>query len=144
MIKLNYKNKNFNKFFKEAFDRMIPEDKNYKMIPFSKAVNLNSFLKKIFLNHKTKKKLEKALNKSLKNKKSIEYLKLENLSTEQLIIEKILGDHVLEAYFGSNKIIKILDKKTKMLLSNVKLNRDSMLSVLKVAKNKLPIYKEHN
>ena len=56
MIKLNYKNKNFNKFFKEAFDRMIPEDKNYKMIPFSKAVNLNSFLKKIFLNHKTKKK----------------------------------------------------------------------------------------
>ena len=46
--------------------------------------------------------------------------------------------------FGSNKIIKILDKKTKMLLSNVKLNRDSMLSVLKVAKNKLPIYKEHN
>ena len=80
----------------------------------------------------------------MKNKKSIEYLKLENLSTEQLIIEKILGDHVLEAYFGSNKIIKILDKKTKMVLSNVKLNRDNMLSVLKVAKNKLPIYKEHN
>ena len=31
MIKLNYKNKNFNKFFKEAFDRMIPEDKSYDM-----------------------------------------------------------------------------------------------------------------
>jgi len=97
---------------------MIPGD-NY-MPSFTKAVRINSiikiFEKNKFLNYLGRKEID------LNNKKNLDnYV-------------KILGNHVLEAYFTSNLVIKALKLRRKNYLKNVK--KENMTKLLKKANSK--------
>ena len=97
---------------------MIPGD-NY-MPSFTKAVRIDSiikiFEKNKFLNYLGRKEID------LNNKKILDnYV-------------KILGNHVLEAYFTSNLVIKALKLRRKNYLKNVK--KENMTKLLKKANSK--------
>lgn len=97
---------------------MIPGD-NY-MPSFTKAVRLDSVIKSFdknkFLNYLGRKEIDLNKKKSLDN-----YV-------------KILGNHVLEAYFTSNMVIKALKLRRKNYLKNVK--KENMTKLLKKANSK--------
>lgn len=97
---------------------MIPGD-NY-MPSFTKAVRIDSFIKsfekKKFLNYLGRKEIDLNKKKNLDN-----YV-------------KILGNHVLEAYFTSNLVIKALKLRRKNYLKNVK--KENMTKLLKKANSK--------
>ena len=97
---------------------MIPGD-NY-MPSFTKAVRIDSFIKsfekKNFLNYLGRKEIDLNKKKNLDN-----YV-------------KILGNHVLEAYFTSNLAIKALKLRRKNYLKNVK--KENMTKLLKKANSK--------
>ena len=97
---------------------MIPGD-NY-MPSFTKAVRINSiikiFEKNKFLNYLGRKEIDLNKKKNLDN-----YV-------------KILGNHVLEAYFTSNLVIKALKLRRKNYLKNVK--KENMTKLLKKANSK--------
>ena len=97
---------------------MIPGD-NY-MPHFTKAVRIDSFIKSFeknkFLNYLERKEIDLNKKKNLDN-----YV-------------KILGNHVLEAYFTSNLVIKALKLRRKNYLKNVK--KENMTKLLKKANSK--------
>ena len=97
---------------------MIPGN-NY-MPSFTKAVRLDSIIKSFdknkFLNYLGRKEIDLNKKKSLDN-----YV-------------KILGNHVLEAYFTSNLVIKALKLRRKNYLKNVK--KENMTKLLKKANSK--------
>ena len=97
---------------------MIPGD-NY-MPSFTKAVRIDSIIKSFeknkFLNYLGRKEIDLNKKKNLDN-----YV-------------KILGNHVLEAYFTSNLVIKALKLRRKNYLKNVK--KENMTKLLKKANSK--------
>lgn len=97
---------------------MIPGD-NY-MPSFTKAVRIeyiiNSFNQHKFLNYLERKEID--LNK----KKSLDYY------------IKILSNHVLDAYFTSNLVIKALKLRRKKYLKNVK--KENVTKLLKETNSK--------
>ena len=141
-MEINYKEKKIKNIFKTKFDYLIPYDHSSRMPKFSKVVNIEFFLKNIS-NNKIKNILKKKINFFLKKKINLnDKDKFHNLILKDKTIETLLGDQMIYEYYGSGKIIKILEKRSKKLLKKNKLKKHDLYSLVKVVKNKVKIYKD--
>jgi hypothetical protein len=110
----------FKKNLKQIADVMIPGD---ELMPcFTKAVKIEIIFKKYFKNKFIISLKKKRINLSIKN--------------DWDIYEKVLGDDILEAYFTSNLVIKVLNlRKKKYLKDKKKENMFKLLEKVKYKKN---------
>lgn len=138
-MKLNYKNKSVVNIFKLVFDNLIPNNNENEMPSFTKAVNIKIFLKNILSNKRFKNSLEKEISFfTEKNTK----LNIHKIILKEKIIENLLGDQMIKEYFGSKKVIKILEKRTVSQSKKNKLKKNNIYTLLKVVKNNFRIYKD--
>lgn len=98
-----------NNLVKSIIDKMIPPNK--EMPCASEVIEIKSFVKKI---------LKKDNNKFILNKK--------NLNVE--MFEKTIQVELIEEYFTSKKVLKILEKKTDKFISMIKLKRKKSSSIV--------------
>jgi hypothetical protein len=114
----------FKKNLKQIADVMIPGD---ELMPcFTKAVKIEIIFKKYFKNKFIISLKKKRINLSIKN--------------DWDIYEKVLGDDILEAYFTSNLVIKVLNlRKKKYLKDTKKENMFKLLEKVKYKKNFIKI-----
>lgn len=108
----------FKKNLKQITDVMIPGD---ELMPcFTKAVKIEIIFKKYFKNKFIISLKKKRINLSIKN--------------DWDIYEKVLGDDILEAYFTSNLVIKVLNLRKKKYLKDTK--KENMFKLLEKVKYK--------
>jgi hypothetical protein len=108
----------FKKNLKQIADVMIPGD---ELMPcFTKAVKIEIIFKKYFKNKFIISLKKKRINLSIKN--------------DWDIYEKVLGDDILEAYFTSNLVIKVLNLRKKKYLKDTK--KENMFKLLEKVKYK--------
>ena len=98
-------------FIKKIIDKMIPNNKLYKMPAASKVINFNIFFNQIRENTFIIKEFKKI------NKVDKDQLILSNRSSilNNSVIENEISTELLENYFSSKKILKILDEKSKKI-----------------------------
>lgn len=103
-----------NNLIKSIIDKMIPPSK--EMPCASEVIEIKSFVKKI---------LKKDNNKSILNKK--------NPDVEML--EKNIQEELIEEYFTSKKVLKILEKKTDKFISMIKQKRKKSSSIVSLTRS---------
>ena len=98
-------------FIKKIIDKMIPNNKLYKMPAASKVINFNIFFNQIRKNTFVIKEFKKI------NRIDKDQLILSNRSSilNNSVIENEISTELLENYFSSKKILKILDEKSKKI-----------------------------
>ncbi|WP_440938045.1 hypothetical protein [Candidatus Pelagibacter sp.] len=98
-------------FIKKIIDKMIPNNKLYKMPAASKVINFNIFFNQIRENTFVIKEFKKI------NRIDKDQLILSNRSSilNNSVIENEISTELLENYFSSKKILKILDEKSKKI-----------------------------
>lgn len=106
-------------FIKKIIDKMIPNNKFYEMPAASEVVNLSLIYNQI----KDNKLINKELKKLSYDNKSQPMLKNTNLIFNQSIVEKEISHKLLENYFTSKKILRILEKKSKKISFGKKKDR---------------------
>ena len=145
MIKLEYKNRNTIKFFKNLFNTMIPENKDNKLPKLSDATNVKDLLKVIFLNRDLKTKLKKKLIKIFSNhkrNKNIDYSILGKEIAESKEIENLIEHYLLQAYFTSTIVKKKLSQVAHTHLLGNKIKRENISSLVGKIKNSKIRYKK--
>ena len=90
---------------------MIPNNTFYKMPAASKVVNFNLLYDQI----KNNKLINKEFKKINIDNKILPNFKNSNLIFNQDIIENEISVPLLESYYSSKKILKILDQKSKKI-----------------------------
>ncbi len=98
-------------FIKKIIDKMIPNNTFYKMPAASKVVNFNLLYDQI----KNNKLINKEFKKINIDNKILPNFKNSNLIFNQDIIENEISVPLLESYYSSKKILKILDQKSKKI-----------------------------
>ena len=112
----------FKKNLKQIADLMIPDD---ELMPcFTKAVKIENIFKKYLKNKFIIGLKKKRINSSVKK--------------DWDIYEKVLGDDILEAYFTSNLVIKVLNLRKKKYLKDTK--KGNMFKLLEKVKYKKKIF----
>ena len=119
---------------------MIPKDEEAKMPSFSEVINIKEFVKNCCLNHNSKNKLNNILIKFSNDKKKKDIFKI-NFQFYYSKIEKVFKDNILETYFGSIKVIKILKKNDKNCETIIK-KQNNINKLIYLVKRKPPIYKK--
>ena len=133
-IQINYT------LLKEILNKMIPKDEEAKMPSFSEVINIKEFVKNCCLNHNSKNKLNNILIKFSNDKKKKDIFK-KNFQFYYSKIEKVFKDNILETYFGSIKVIKILKKNDKNCETIIK-KQNNINKLIYLVKRKPPIYKK--
>ena len=112
----------FKKNLKQIADLMIPGD---ELMPcFTKAVKIENIFKRYLKNKFIIGLKKKRINSSIKK--------------DWDIYEKVLGDDILEAYFTSNLVIKVLNLRKKKYLKDTK--KGNMFKLLEKVKYKKKIF----
>ena len=124
------------KFLNKLIDLMIPEHKNKFLPKASKVVNIDILSKSIFRNKELKKKLNKFFASESKNR-SVNYQRLADKAFNDKTIEDYIAKNLLELYFSSKIVQKILNMKVSQ---NNHKKKDNRL-LLKLLKNSSLRYK---
>ena len=127
--------KNIKIIIKGVVNKMIPNNKNFITTKTSTILNIDKFLKIIKKNKILKKKIQH-INNSIKRSKNYNYQHFINEIFKSKIIESDIQEPLLEDYFTSKKIIKILETKTKKFLKQYK-EKDINYLLRSVKKSKL-------
>ena len=98
-----------------VINKMIPSNKNFLKTKTSTILNIDKFVKIIKKNPIIKKKFVH-INNLIKKSKNKNYQIFINEIFKTRIIEDDIKKQLLEDYFSSKKIIKILETKTKIFL----------------------------
>jgi hypothetical protein len=115
---------------------MIPSNKNFLKTKTSTILNIDKFVKIIKKNPIIKKKIVH-INNLIKKSKNKNYQIFINEIFKTRIIEDDIKEQLLEDYFSSKKIIKILEIKTQNFLKkNKKKNINYLLQYVKKSKLK--------
>ena len=115
---------------------MIPFNKNFLKTKTSTILNIDKFLEIIKKKKIVKSKLEH-INNLIKKSKNKNYQNFINEIFKTRIIEDAIKEQLLEDYFSSKKIIKILEIKTQNFLKqNKKKNINYLLRYVKKSKLK--------
>ena len=115
---------------------MIPSNKNFLKTKTSTILNIDKFVKIIKKNPIIKKKIVH-INNLIKKSKNKNYQIFINEIFKTRIIEDDIKEQLLEDYFSSKKIIKILEIKTQNFLKqNKKKNINYLLRYVKKSKLK--------
>ena len=119
-----------------VINKMIPSNKNFLKTKTSTILNIDKFLKIIKKKQIVKNKLEH-INNLIKKSKNKNYQNFINEIFKIRIIEDDIKESLLEDYFSSKKIIKILEKKTQNFLKqNKEKNINYLLRYVKKSKLK--------
>ena len=119
-----------------VINKMIPSNENFLKTKTSKILNIDKFLKIIKKKQIVKNKLEH-INNLIKKSKNKNYQNFINEIFKIRIIEDDIKEQLLEDYFSSKKIIKILEKKTQNFLKqNKEKNINYLLRYVKKSKLK--------
>lgn len=127
--------KNIKIIIEGVVNKMIPNNKNFITTKTSALLNIDKFLKIIKKNKILKKKIQH-INNLIKRSKNNNYQHFINEIFKSKIIESCIQEHLLEDYFTSKKIIKILETKTKTFLKQYK-EKDINCLLRSVKKSKL-------
>jgi hypothetical protein len=127
--------KNIKIIIEGVVNKMIPNNKNFIMTKTSAVLNIDKFLKIIKKNKILKKKIQH-INNLIKKSKDNNYQYFINEIFKSKIIENCIQENLLEDYFTSKKIIKILETKTKTFLKQYK-EKDINYLLRSVKKSKL-------
>jgi hypothetical protein len=127
--------KNIKIIIEGVVNKMIPNNKNFITTKTSAVLNIDKFLKIIKKNKILKEKIQ-YINNLIKRTKNNNYQYFINEIFKSKIIESSIQEHLLENYFTSKKIIKILEKKTKAFLKQYK-EKDINYLLRSVKKSKL-------
>jgi hypothetical protein len=122
--------KNIKIIIEGIVNKMIPNNKNFIAPKTSAVLNIDKFLKII------KKNKIQYINNLIKRSKDNNYQYFINEIFKSKIIESCIQEHLLEDYFTSKKIIKILETKTKTFLKQYK-EKDINYLLRSVKKSKL-------
>ena len=119
-----------------VINKMIPSNENFLKTKTSTILNIDKFLKIIKKKQIVKNKLEH-INNLIKKSKNKNYQNFINEIFKIRIIEDDIKESLLEDYFSSKKIIKILEKKTQNFLKqNKEKNINYLLRYVKKSKLK--------
>jgi hypothetical protein len=119
-----------------VINKMIPSNKNFLKTKTSTILNIDKFLKIIKKNQIVKKKIAH-INNLIKKSKNKNYQIFINEIFKKRIIEDDIKKKLLEDYFSSKKIIKVLEIKTQNFLKkNKKKNINYLLRSVKKSKLK--------
>jgi hypothetical protein len=119
-----------------VINKMIPSNKNFLKTKTSTILNIDKFVKIIKKNPIIKKKIVH-INNLIKKSKNKNYQIFINEIFKTRIIEDDIKEQLLEDYFSSKKIIKILEIKTQNFLKkNKKKNINYLLQYVKKSKLK--------
>ena len=119
-----------------VINKMIPSNKNFLKTKTSTILNIDKFVKIIKKNPIIKKKIVHT-NNLIKKSKNKNYQIFINEIFKTRIIEDDIKEQLLEDYFSSKKIIKILEIKTQNFLKqNKKKNINYLLRYVKKSKLK--------
>ena len=119
-----------------VINKMIPSNKNFLKTKTSTILNIDKFLKIIKKNQIVKKKIAH-INNLIKKSKNKNYQIFINEIFKKKIIEDDIKKQLLEDYFSSKKIIKVLEIKTQNFLKkNKKKNINYLLQYVKKSKLK--------
>jgi hypothetical protein len=98
---------------------LIPNNKNFIVTKTNKILNMDKFLRIINKNKIIKKKIQN-INNLIKKSENKNYHYFINEIFKSKIIESHIQEQLLEDYFTSKKIIKILETKSKIFLNQYK------------------------
>lgn len=113
---------------------MIPSNKNFLKTKTSKILNIDKFVKIIKKNLIIKKKILH-INNLIKKSKNKNYQIFINEIFKTRIIENDIKKQLLDDYFSSKKIIKVLEIKTQNFLKrNKKKNINNLLQFVRKSK----------
>jgi hydroxymethylpyrimidine pyrophosphatase-like HAD family hydrolase len=101
-----------------VLNKMIPKD-NFIKINTSEIVNVDKFIKIINKKKILKKEIHQ-INNLIKKSKNNNYQYLVNKILQSRIVENEIQEQLLEDYFTSKKVIKILENKTKIFFKKYK------------------------
>ena len=119
-----------------VINKMIPSNKNFLKTKTSTILNIDKFLKIIKKNQVVKKKIAH-INNLIKKSKNKNYQIFINEIFKKRIIEDDIKKQLLEDYFSSKKIIKVLEiKMQNFLKKNKKKNINYLLQRVKKSKLK--------
>jgi protein tyrosine phosphatase len=115
-------------------NKMIPSNKNFLKTKTSTILNIDKFVKIIKKNPIIKKKIVH-INNLIKKSKNKNYQIFINEIFKTKIIEDDIKKQLLEDYFSSKKVIKVLKIKTQNFLKkNKKKNINNLLQCVKKSK----------
>jgi len=117
-----------------VINKMIPSNKNFLKTKTSKILNIDKFVKIIKKNLIIKKKILH-INNLIKKSKNKNYQIFINEIFKTRIIENDIKKQLLDDYFSSKKIIKVLEIKTQNFLKrNKKKNINNLLQFVRKSK----------
>lgn len=117
-----------------VINKMIPSNKNFLKTKTSTILNIDKFVKIIKKNPIIKKKIVH-INNLIKKSKNKNYQIFINEIFKTKIIEDDIKKKLLEDYFSSKKVIKVLKIKTQNFLKkNKKKNINNLLQCVKKSK----------
>ena len=117
-----------------VINKMIPSNKNFLKTKTSTILNIDKFVKIIKKNPIIKKKIVH-INNLIKKSKNKNYQIFINEIFKTKIIEDDIKKQLLEDYFSSKKVIKVLKIKTQNFLKkNKKKNINNLLQCVKKSK----------
>jgi len=117
-----------------VINKMIPSNKNFLKTKTSKILNIDKFVKIIKKNLIIKKKILH-INNLIKKSKNKNYQIFINEIFKTRIIENDIKKQLLDDYFSSKKIIKVLEIKMKNYLKrNKKKNINNLLQFVRKSK----------
>ena len=117
-----------------VINKMIPSNKNFLKTKTSTILNIDKFVKIIKKNPIIKKKFVH-INNLIKKSKNKNYQIFINEIFKTRIIEDDIKKQLLEDYFSSKKVIKVLKIKTQNFLKkNRKKNINNLLQCVKKSK----------
>jgi len=117
-----------------VINKMIPSNKNFLKTKTSTILNIDKFVKIIKKNPIIKKKIVH-INNLIKKSKNKNYQIFINEIFKTRIIEDDIKKQLLEDYFSSKKVIKVLKIKTQNFLKkNKKKNINNLLQCVKKSK----------
>ena len=111
--------KNIRILIEGVVNKMIPNNKNFIVTKTNKILNMDKFLRIINKNKIIKKKIQD-INNLIKKSENKNYHYFINEIFKSKIIESHIQEQLLEDYFTSKKIIKILETKSKIFLNQYK------------------------
>jgi hypothetical protein len=111
--------KNIRILIEGVVNKMIPNNKNFIVTKTNKILNMDKFLRIINKNKIIKKKIQN-INNLIKKSENKNYHYFINEIFKSKIIESHIQEQLLEDYFTSKKIIKILETKSKIFLNQYK------------------------
>jgi hypothetical protein len=111
--------KNIRILIEGVVNKMIPNNKNFIITKTNKILNMDKFLRIINKNKIIKKKIQN-INNLIKKTENNNYEYFINEIFKSKIIESHIQEQLLEDYFTSKKIIKILETKSKIFLNQYK------------------------